>query len=303
MIESRARWRGQRSDLALLSLFSHHLRRARDCATERLHGSSSCHTSREPCETCAGLTRLVVVLISVRPGRHGRSSSSARSDQLDVRLEQTWTQLGDDGGPRPQLSRPSTSSLSSGPTRPTMALDLDRAATLHRLVDEETILDFGRKQLGFVQMLLVLVPASSIIFVRPLSLLSPLCAPAWARLTLPLCSQGMALRLAVTYASRYFRDRWVYRVIVPVLSLLATGSIAAQVALVFQTVTVIVDRSGTHLDRSPITVLAQVCATAMSIIARGFFIARMYEVRPSCPLARTAADVLTRTVPRSSTRT
>lgn len=113
----------------------------------------------------------------------------------------------------------------------------------------------------------------------------------------------MALRLAVTYASRYFRDRWVYRVIVPVLSLLATGSIAAQVALVFQTVTVIVDRSGTHLDRSPITVLAQVCATAMSIIARGFFIARMYEVRPSCPLARTAADVLTRTVPRSSTRT
>ena len=184
-----------------------------------------------------------------------------------------------------------------------MALDLDRAATLHRLVDEETILDFGRKQLGFVQMLLVLVPASSIIFVRPLLLLSPLCASAWARLTLPLCSQGMALRLAVTYASRYFRDRWVYRVIVPVLSLLATGSIAAQVALVFQTVTVIVDRSGTHLDRSPITVLAQVCATAMSIIARGFFIARMYEVRPSCPLARTAADVLTRTVPRSSTRT
>ncbi|GAA5850237.1 hypothetical protein JCM9279_003573 [Rhodotorula babjevae] len=144
-----------------------------------------------------------------------------------------------------------------------MALALDRAASMHRLVDEETILDFGRKQLGFVQMLLVLVPASSIIF-------------------------GMALRLAVTYASRYFRDRWVYRVVVPVLSVLATGSIAAQVALVFQTVTVIVDRSGTHLDRSPITVLAQVCATAMSIIARGFFIARMYELNKNPIILSTA---------------
>ncbi|GAA5908217.1 hypothetical protein JCM8208_000348 [Rhodotorula glutinis] len=144
-----------------------------------------------------------------------------------------------------------------------MALELDRVASMHRNVDEETVLQFGLEQLGFVRMLLVLVPASSIIF-------------------------GMALRLAVTFASRYFRDRWVYRLVVPVLSILATGSIAAQVALVFQTVTVIVDRSGTHLDRSPITVLAQVCATAMSIIARGFFISRMYELNTNPIILSTA---------------
>ncbi|GAA5939430.1 hypothetical protein JCM3775_001709 [Rhodotorula graminis] len=144
-----------------------------------------------------------------------------------------------------------------------MALDLDRVVSTHRLVDEEKVLQLGLAQLGYVRMLLVLVPASSIIF-------------------------GMALRLAVTYASRYFRDRWVYRVVVPVLSVLATGSIAAQVALVFQTVTVIVERSSTHLDRSPITVLAQVCATAMSIIARGFFISRMYELNKSPFILSTA---------------
>lgn len=106
----------------------------------------------------------------------------------------------------------------------------------------------------------------------------------------------MALRLAVTYASRFFRDRWVYRVTVPVMSVLACGSIAAQVALVFQTLTVAVKASASsaprHLDRSPINVTAQVCATAMSIIARGFFIVRLWEVRRRSVLPRLSSLVL-----------
>ncbi|BGP47887.1 hypothetical protein JCM10450v2_003752 [Rhodotorula kratochvilovae] len=120
--------------------------------------------------------------------------------------------------------------------------------------EDDAVVAFGRTQLQYVRALLVLVPVSSLIF-------------------------GMALRLAVTYASRFCRDRWLYRVTVPFMFLLGAGSIATQIAALFQVVTAIVRRESPRaLDRNPIDITGQVCATLMGILAQGFFVSRMWDL-------------------------
>ncbi|GAA6051344.1 hypothetical protein JCM3770_004493 [Rhodotorula araucariae] len=132
-------------------------------------------------------------------------------------------------------------------------------AVPRNLDEDDVVVAFGRTQLQYVQVLLVLVPVSSLIF-------------------------GMALRFAVTYTSRFCHDRWLYRVAVPVMFLLGAGSVATQVAALFQVITLVVQRElPQSIDRNPVNITGQVCATLMGILAQGFFVTRMWDLNKYTP--------------------
>ncbi|GJN89136.1 hypothetical protein Rhopal_002110-T1 [Rhodotorula paludigena] len=130
-----------------------------------------------------------------------------------------------------------------------------------RVLAEEAVLDdsiaFGRSRLPLVRVLLCAVPWSALLF-------------------------GMSLRLCVTYARKYRRDRWPSRLLVPLLAVLATGSVATQVAALFQVLTAAVKGGGyAAVGRPGIDATGQACATINLIVAQLFFITRLWPFAKS----------------------
>lgn len=139
------------------------------------------------------------------------------------------------------------------------------------------------QMLKSIQVLLFLVPASAGFYVRSPNLLLPL--PARVDLLTLLRLQGAALRLCLRYSGYRLGQRRVSNALVSLISLLATGCLSCQTALLFVNVAQAAPIQDRFANAKGIRIVSKTCGTALVVVALAFFAARAWMVRRrfTCP--------------------